>query len=509
MPARVSWRRAGQKGDQVAERGSRERHLGLSRTNRIAGLVVAAAIAGSASVAWAATQRIERSAETITPGTDKGQEGYWVEYEEYTYEDALSVFNDLAGSLSDADRKAAEAELKKLGKTPTLAELKRLIEKYSVGLLRDLYTSIFGKAPDASALNGLKKKIAGGQLSLAQVKTYLTELKGLIDLGGTPAYGGGRTLYVSSLDKVLGVTTWGPAWRNKKSWLGVTGVKTTTTKYTRYYNTASSMVEAGRLARMIELLDMGLVDPGVTMSGGHYAMGRWQKYGPLDVSRAGLLERLKKVYQLGIDTSSPIALDLNHDGKIGVTGKSTAAIRKPGNDFVKDGSVLFDLRGLGRQERIEWLSTGGDGFLVLDVDGAVTKAAAGGKAVDGYSLFGNVRGYDHGFEKLALQTAGIRMASVDPRLDKTQVAAVLSRKAATGQDLAHLKVWIDGNGDAKAQSTELRTLASLGITEVGLQPEFQTNAQGEMIIVSYYVQNGKRYMTEDVWFAVEPAGKAR
>lgn len=472
------------------------------------GLVLAAAIAGTASVAAAATQRIERGAETITPGTQNGEEGYWVEFEEYTYEEALAVFNDLAAGLSDADRKAAEAEFKKL-KSPTLDELKKLIEKYSVGPLRDLYKSIFGTTPDASSLNALKKKIADGKLTLAQVKTYLTELKGLIDLGATPAYGGGRTLYVSSLDKVLGVTSWGPAWRNKKSWLGVTNVKTTTTSYRRYYNTGSSMVEASRLARMIELLDMGLVDPGVTWSGGHYALGRWQKYGPLDVSRAVILDRLQRVYKLGIDTSSPIALDLNHDGKIGVTGKSTAAIRNPGNDFVKDGSVMFDLRGLGRKERIEWLNAQGDGFLVLDVDGAFTKAAAAGKDVDGHSLFGNVRGYDHGFEKLALHTAGIRMASVDPRLDQKTVEAVLSRKAATGNDLAPLKVWIDSNGDAKAQVGELRTLASLGITEVGLQPEFQTNAQGEMIIVSYYVQDGKRYMTEDVWFAVEPAGKAR
>lgn len=460
-------------------------------------------------MAWAAQTRVERGNESITAGTNNGQEGYWVEWDEYTYTETLALFNELAANLSDSERAAAEAELKSLGSTPTLDQLRALIDKYAVGALRDMYTSIFGKAPDTTSLNAMKKRIADGQLTLAQAKAALTEMKQLMDLGGTPAYGGGRTLYVSSIDKVLGVTSWGPSWRDKKSWLGV-GSQTTTTSYQRYYNTASSMVEAGRLARIIELLDMGLADPGVTMNGGHYAFGQWQGYSSLAVSRSALVTRLQNVYQMGIDTSSPIVLDLNHDGKIGVTGRSTAAIRKEGNAFVREGSVLFDLRGSGKKERHEWLKRDGDGFLVLDRNGTVSNAAAAGKEIDGHSLFGNVFGYDHGFEKLALHTAGIAVATSElGKLDQKAIERAITRKAATGQELAPLKVWIDQNGDAKVQPSELRTLASLGITEVGLQPEFKTNEHGETIIVSYYVQNGKRYMTEDVWFAIEPAGKAR
>lgn len=500
--------RARQEGETVTQRGTPGRHLGFPRAGRLPALVLACAIAGTASVAWAAQTRIERGAETITPGTNNGEEGYWVEWDEYTYTEALALFNELASVLTPEERRAAEAELKKLGGSPTLDDLKKLIEKYSIGALRDMYVSIFGSAPSTSALNAMKKRIADGQLTLSQARAALTEIKSLMDLGGTPPAGGGRTLYVSSIDKVLGVTSWGPSWRDKKQWLGIGNVSTTT-GYRRYYNTASSMVEAGRLARIIELLDLGLAEPGMSMNGGHYAFSQWYGYS-VPVSRASLLARLQTVYQLGIDTYSPIALDLNHDGKIGVTGRSTAAVRKAGNAFVREGSVLFDLRGAGKKERYEWLNRDGDGFLVLDRDGTVTKAAAAGKDIDGHSLFGNVFGYDHGFEKLALHTAGIAVAADDlGKLDRATIEAALTRKSASGRELAPLKVWIDQNGDAKAQPSELRTLESLGITEVGLQPEFKTNEHGETIIVSYYVQNGKRYMTEDVWFASEPAGTAR
>ncbi|MNL77920.1 hypothetical protein D3C87_2042000 [compost metagenome] len=58
------------------------------------------------------------------------------------------------------------------------------------------------------------------------------------------------------------------------------------------------------------------------------------------------------------------------------------------------------------------------------------------------------------------------------------------------------------------QPAELRTLESLGITEIGLKPEARQNQDGETLIVSHFIQNGERQYAEDVWFAIEPAKKA-
>jgi len=63
--------------------------------------------------------------------------------------------------------------------------------------------------------------------------------------------------------------------------------------------------------------------------------------------------------------------------------------------------------------------------------------------VDGNCLFGTTGGYENGFEKLALR---------DSNRD-----GVL-----TGAELKALRVWIDENGNGKAEPGELRSLESLG-----------------------------------------------
>ncbi|MNU08607.1 hypothetical protein D3C72_2547290 [compost metagenome] len=59
------------------------------------------------------------------------------------------------------------------------------------------------------------------------------------------------------------------------------------------------------------------------------------------------------------------------------------------------------------------------------------------------------------------------------------------------------------------QRDELFTLASLGITEVEVFPKKVNNTLGETLIQSSYLQDGKRKLAEDVWFAVDTDEKAK
>jgi hypothetical protein len=181
-------------------------------------------------------------------------------------------------------------------------------------------------------------------------------------------------------------------------------------------------------------------------------------------------------------TSSPIMLDLDGDGQLAVTGRSTAKDRAAENGFVAEGSVSFDLDGDGRKERIEWMA--GDGMLVDDRDGGVSMAASGDGEIDGTRLFGDEGGrYANGYQKLqGLDADG------DGRL--------------SGSELEGLSVWLD-DGDARVQAGEIKTLAELGISELSTQMAAQRNASGESLMRSTFVQNGETKATEDVWFARE------
>lgn len=206
------------------------------------------------------------------------------------------------------------------------------------------------------------------------------------------------------------------------------------------------------------------------------------------VHRKDAVDYLEAKYALAMEgliwravrTSSPIMLDLDGDGALSVTGRSTAKDRAAGNDFVEARSVEFDLDGDGLKERIEWMA--GDGMLVDDRDGGASRAAAGDGEIDGRRLFGDEGGrYANGYEKLqALDLDG------DGRL--------------TGAELDGLKVWVD-DGDAKVREGELKSLRELGITEISTRMQVEQNAAGERLMRSTFVQNGETKATEDVWFA--------
>lgn len=195
--------------------------------------------------------------------------------------------------------------------------------------------------------------------------------------------------------------------------------------------------------------------------------------------------------------SDPLVLDLNGNGTIEVTGKSAAKFRAPGNEtFVKAGSVLFDVANSGQPQRTEWIRPG-EGFLIDNRGDKARKAIAAGKNLTVDHLFGDTEGFSGGFHKLAaLFDAEARLANADGQ------AVAKGLGILTGKELDDMLVWMD-NGDGKAQANELRTLASLGITEIRLPARFVRNASEEWLEQATFVRNGKPQLMQEVWFARE------
>ena len=91
---------------------------------------------------------------------------------------------------------------------------------------------------------------------------------------------------------------------------------------------------------------------------------------------------------------TPIALDMNGDGKIGVTGETSS--HQKDADAELGATVEFDIDGDGTLNTIEWFDGSGDGILVDS-----TKVGPNGE-IDGNALFGDQGGqFANGYEKLA------------------------------------------------------------------------------------------------------------
>jgi hypothetical protein len=144
--------------------------------------------------------------------------------------------------------------------------------------------------------------------------------------------------------------------------------------------------------------------------------------------------------------------------------------------------VAFDLAATGTPQQVEWSNGDGAAFLVDDRDGGATAAARGAGVIDGTRLFGDEGGrWASGYDKLAT-----RDADRDGQL--------------AGAELRGLAAWVD-DGDARVQAGELKPLAALGITAIATTHHAERNARGEALDRSWFVQHGRRKMTEDVWFA--------
>lgn len=160
---------------------------------------------------------------------------------------------------------------------------------------------------------------------------------------------------------------------------------------------------------------------------------------------------------------TPVILDLNGDGKLDTTGKGGK-------------KVNFDLNGDGKADRTEWMKKGSqDGMLVADYNGD-------GKINDGREMMrntgedGTAFKYKNGWEKLSALH------------DKNKDGQI------SGDELKDLKMWVDSNGDAKTDPGELKSLASLGISQINIPKNG---------VDSNFVRNGKSQYATDYNFQVD------
>jgi len=167
--------------------------------------------------------------------------------------------------------------------------------------------------------------------------------------------------------------------------------------------------------------------------------------------------------------ASPLVLDLAGDGV-----KPTSL----------EAGTRFDLMGFGVQHT-SWIQ-GDDGLLVLDRNG-------NGVIDDGSELFGAGTEVDgrfgcDGFTALA-------------PLDSNGNGQVDAGDAA----FANLRVWLDGNGDGRAQAVELWPLAELAVASIGLDHSrfsglFDEHGNELSMRGSYQRTDGSRGLVVDVYF---------
>ena len=171
---------------------------------------------------------------------------------------------------------------------------------------------------------------------------------------------------------------------------------------------------------------------------------------------------------------SPITLDLNGDGEIGVTG-ATSSIEKD-IDVEIGRTVEFDLDADGTIDTIEWIDGSGDGLLV-----DLTKIADDG-AIDGEALFGDQGGkFTNGYEKL-------KAHDVD------------GSGHIEGEELNDLGLWID-DGDAVLEEGELISAAEYGVDSISTSMEIVLDEDGKGLMQSSATLNdGSVVLSEDVWF---------
>lgn len=168
----------------------------------------------------------------------------------------------------------------------------------------------------------------------------------------------------------------------------------------------------------------------------------------------------------------PLVFDLNGDGRISTTTKSSARGKVYSLQSLLD-FVSFDIDGDGVKDRIEWIDGTGDGILV-----DMTKVDASGQ-IDGRALFGNIRAAE-GFEALSGRDAD-------------------GNGIIDGGELTGLKLWLD-NGDAVLQEGELKDLSDYRITAVELEYDSVPGTDGAYHLVSSARTDNGSLLVEDVWF---------
>ncbi|MCI9888492.1 VaFE repeat-containing surface-anchored protein [Micrococcales bacterium 31B] len=159
---------------------------------------------------------------------------------------------------------------------------------------------------------------------------------------------------------------------------------------------------------------------------------------------------------------SPVALDLSGNGRIDTSSVSA-----------QPEGAAFDLLGTGSPVPSGWLAQG-DGFLVRpNADGSVTslKNLFGGSLGEGYA----------------------QLRTLDANRDG----------ALSGTELSGLKVWVDSNGDHRAQAKEIKGLDMYGITSIGTQHAVKPVADHGNVVIEHgsaTKSNGLNVVVGDAYF---------
>jgi hypothetical protein len=507
-----------------------------------------------------ADEMVVETDKSYSRGTYNGQNGYWVEFTRKKYLKNVHHIYDPVGPYDEAIQMAF-ANLKGLNHALDRATREKIYSDF--GLPRDMSQGYSGSYHDLNfdtKLGEIKAAIQAGRyavtnassedlalfnkLARAPNTSALVDAIGAAELDadirkafefnmrdgqaqgqwwGAAGYGGGQYIYTASDGAHTLGYTHGIDWKSpdldqavfdryrSSSIQNVLLHSTEDYKKLTAVGNVDAIAAAGRFIRMAELIEQKGINPAgikidskVNTSNGPVHIIEGQP------SPARLKELARWLISTSWTTHSPVALDLNHDGKIGVTGPSSAQRRLKANKFESSGAVWFDIMAKGNRQHIEWLNNDGDGFLVNDSGGLVSKAAAGDGVIDAHALFGDAKGYANGYHKLAFMATRLQLASTAKLDAATNWSALFQKQPVLkGKVLDSLKIWVDANHDARVQAGELSTLASLGISEVGSRPTIAKNQHGEYLIQSYFIQNGKRFMTEDVWFAEDPATEGK
>jgi hypothetical protein len=177
-----------------------------------------------------------------------------------------------------------------------------------------------------------------------------------------------------------------------------------------------------------------------------------------------IVKKSGKVYHYQVKKAtnySPVIIDLNNDGKAGVN-RNVWTPHAP--EFFSERTAIFDMTGDNEPEFIEWLGTE-DGLLVMpETKDCPVKNAN--------NLFGTAGGYANGYEKMAT------LLDLD------------NNGWVEKEELKGLYVWIDQNGNAEAETSEMKSLQEVGIEKISVEHK---NFQSVCYI------NGKKVNTWDWW----------
>ena len=195
---------------------------------------------------------------------------------------------------------------------------------------------------------------------------------------------------------------------------------------------------------------------------------------PISLNVDGEHKEFCVIIEPEFDAHSPIALDMNGDGEIGVTGE-TSSIEKDADAQI-GRTVEFDIDADGKVDTIEWFDGSGDGILV-----DLSKIKTDG-SIDGSALFGDEGGrYKNGYEKLQNHDF-----DDDGNL--------------TGAELNGLGLWMD-DGDAILEDGELVSVNDAGVTEISTNMSLVQDSDGKSLMQSSAtLADGTTVLSEDVWF---------